>query len=355
MELPSVPALRAIVERFARLRSRLGEELGSRPLVLPTTEFFPDEFRADEASVKRLISRMKRHAGMSDIPTRTRLVGDDDHCGCASGSCGAGSSSHHGGGSCSGGCGPTPADPEFQRLVDLGDRWRISVPAAELRNPVILGTNLARVLSFVFLAETLREGDAIEPPGDVTADLTGVLLGFGVLLLQGSYIYQKSCGGPRIGRATKLRPGELAIATALFAKLGGHRGRRAQRELDPTQAAVFAEARAWVDSNAGLVEAIRRHPKRVARGEFQLADTQPWLLRVLGRQEQPAPEEGALGAEGFTDGSLAELDDLLATLPEPRATRKARPRSAVDDELKALVAEALAESSESEEPSESAP
>ncbi|HOU94100.1 MAG TPA: hypothetical protein PLU22_23780 [Polyangiaceae bacterium] len=342
MDLPSAPALRTVVERLARLRSRLGDELGERPLVLPTGEFFPDEFRADEPSVKRLVTRLKRHAGMSDIPTRTRVAGLDHDCG--GGSCGASRGGH--GGGCGDGCGGGGAGEEpIPRLVDTGETWRITVPAPELRHPVLLGANLARLLSFVFLAETLPEGEALEAPADVTADLTGVLLGFGVLLLQGSYIYQKSCGGPRIARATRLGPGELAVATALFAKLGGHAVRGARRALDATQAAAFAEAWAWVESNEALVEALRRDPARVARGGVELSETQPWLTRALGRKARPGSAPRNRGEPGLEDGPLAEIDDLLATLPEARRPR-ARPTTPEDEELKALVAEALDEATD---------
>ncbi len=343
MELPSPPALRAVVERLARLRSRLGDELGDRPLVLPTSEFFPDEFHADEPSVKRLVTRLKRHAGMSDIPTRTRVAGLEPDC--ETGGCGTGRVR---GGGCQDGCGTGSATEEpIVRLMDAGETWRITVPAAELRHPVLLGTNLARLLGFVFLAETLPEGEAVEAPADVTADLTGVLLGFGVLLLQGSYIYQKGCGGPRVARATKLGPGELAVATALFAKLGNHPSRVARRALDATQAAAFTAARDWVESNDPLVEALRRDPARVARGAVELTETRPWLSRALGRKPRTTPArsepgEGGLDEMGGDAGSLAEIDDLLATLPEARRPRS-RPTTPVDEELKALVAEALDE------------
>jgi hypothetical protein len=342
MDLPPLPALRGVVERVARLRWRLGDELGQRPLVLPTAAFFPDEFRGDVASVRRLVTRMKRHAGIADIPTRTRVVGlDEEAGGCADGSCAPGRAGAHG---CGSGCGAAHVEPTapVERLVDAGDTWRIAIPAEEIRSPVVLGTNLARLLSFVFLAETLPEGQSVDPPADVTADLTGVLLGFGVLLLQGSYIYRKSCGGPSIARATKLGTGELAVATALFAKLGGHSARAAQRELDTTPATALGAARSWVDSNPALVEALRDDPARVARGDFPLSDTRPWLVRVLGRKDRAERDDG-LGVDGLTEGSLPELDDLLATLPTtPRAPRATtRP---VDDELKSLVAEALEES-----------
>ncbi len=332
MELPPVPAIRAIVERYARLIVKLGDEFGERPLVLPTSQFFPDDFGGGQKSLKRLVGRMKRHAGMSDIPTKTRLVAIDGVSGgasCGTGSCGTGS------------CAPAPSD--LERLADEGETWRMQVPEPELKHPVVLTTNLARVLSYVFLAEVMPEGEAIEPPADVTADLTAVALGFGVLMLQGSYIYTKSCGGPSIAKVTKLGPGELAIATALFARSGDHSIKAAQRQLDTTQSSLLGEARSWLDSNEELIEGLRRHPQRIAQGKFQLAETQPWLTRVFGGKKRSAAEAAFLSEEGLTDESLGELEDLLATLPDQASTR-VRQRDPDHEELSDLVASALAES-----------
>jgi len=334
MELPPVAGIRAIVERYARLLVKLGDEFGERPLVLPTSRYFPDEFGTDQRSLKRLVGRMKRHAGMSDIPTKTRVVDIEGATGggsCGTGSCGT---SH---------CAPTPNDVE--RLIDEGDAWRLQVPATELRHPVVLTTNLARVLSYLFLAETLPEGESIEAPADVTADLTAVALGFGVLMLQGSYIYSKSCGGPSIAKVTKLGPGELAIATALFARVGDHPVKAAQRHLETTQSTLLSEARSWLSSNEALIEELRTHPRQVAEGKFQLAETQPWLTRVFGGKRRSAAEAEFLSQEGLTDESLGDLEDLLATLPEQsRPTSQARKRDREHEELSDLVASALAES-----------
>jgi len=52
------PALTAIVERLGCLLAALRDDLGHRPLVLPTAEFFPDRFTGDEASAERLVARM---------------------------------------------------------------------------------------------------------------------------------------------------------------------------------------------------------------------------------------------------------------------------------------------------------
>src|SRR6185295_18893087 len=91
MELPPEAAVRAIVQRLGRLRVRLREEIGARPLVLPNGDFFPDAFGSDTRSVTRLVTRMQRHAGIEDIPIHPRLVGDasEQASSCSSGACAA--------------------------------------------------------------------------------------------------------------------------------------------------------------------------------------------------------------------------------------------------------------------------
>jgi hypothetical protein len=332
MQLPPPEVIGAIVQRYARLVVRFGDEFGARPLVLPNNEFFPDEFRSNERALKRLVKRMQRHADMTDIPVETRLV--EEGSGCAD--CGPGGCSP--GPSCS--CQKDGHQPEpLQRLVDQGDGWVIQIPEAETKHPVVLTTNVARALGYVFLMETRAEGETIDPPIDVTADLAAVALGFGVLLLEGSYIYQKSCGGPSIGRVTKLGTGELAIATALFAARGGLSARAARKELGATQRSMFAEAEAWADTNRELVELLRHEPAGLTRGDFQMTEPEPWLMRVIGRKKRAQVKLGD-PSEAWLGASLEELESMLSAMPAP-APRKPSPADPQREELKALVDEAL--------------
>ena len=326
MELTE-PVFRAVVERYARILARAGEELGERPLVLPTGEHFPDRFTGDAKSVRRLVARMQKHAAMDDIPLEVQVIGEDGEAcetgGCSSGACAT----------------PAAPDAELARLVDGGEGWQLNVPVQEVQHPVVLTTNTARALATIFVVETKGEDERIEEPVDVTVDLTATALGFGVLMLDGSYIYAKSCGGPRVARATKLGPTELGIATALFARLGGHSLRGAQKQLEATQRDALAVACEWLDSNADLVELLRTRPERVAKGEFELNDPAPWLVRVFGKKKKRAadPLEAALSGDASDD----ELDSLLATLPA--AAQQPKRRDPKLDELRSLVDQALDE------------
>jgi hypothetical protein len=168
-----------------------------------------------------------------------------------------------------------------------------------------------------------------------------VALGFGVLLLDGSYIYAKSCGGPRVSRATRLTPLELGVLTALFAALSGQTTRPALKHLEVTQKTALSEAVEWIDSNPELIERLKSDPERIAAGDYALADPQPWLARLFGKKKRRSvdPIEAALSGDASPD----ELDSLLASMPMPSARREPRARDPKLDELRRLVDEALEE------------
>ena len=272
MELPDLPVQRELVERIARLREGRRDEFGERPMVLPTAEFFPDEFSADQASVEKLVRRMQAHAGMDDIPIDVRVIAPE------------GEELEEGGSCSSGACcsAPAPKAEGLTRLVDNGDSWTLNVPAQEVAHSVVLTANIARALGYVFLKETESDEAPLEEPSEASADLCAVELGFGELLLEGSYIYSKSCGGPSIATVTALSTPELAIAFALFCSVGGHPVKRALSELGATQRAALGEARDLLGSNPKLVEALKRTPELVALGHYALEETRPWLMRAFG-------------------------------------------------------------------------
>ncbi len=331
MQLPSEDALRDIVQRYGQLLVRLGNDLGKRPMVLPNAKSFPDPFRGDEPSVKRLVERMQAHAGMDDIPIQTRLLRPDD------GGDGADCST---GGSCSTGgcCAPSAGTPKgLQRLTEnpSGDGWVLQFDPLELRHSVALTASVARALANVFLLETLVEGQTIENPVEVTNDLVAVALGFGSLMMNGAYIYAKSCGGPSVQRVTSLGVGELAMAFALFTAHGGYEGKLASRELGVTQRELFDEARGWVEPNKELVRALQEHPATLAEGHFRISEPTPWLLRVLGVRKHRKERDPL---DGYNS-----LEDVAAELVASRP-KQAAPPDPKRDELRALVDEALSES-----------
>ncbi|MEO8903654.1 MAG: hypothetical protein ABI488_15335 [Polyangiaceae bacterium] len=324
MELPNSEVRRALVAAYAHVAAHSELEAGSRPLVLPNGEFFPDTFSGDESSVQRLLDRLLEHSGLSDMAVVVRFWGEAQ-ANCGTGACGS--------------CGPAPADPEaesVERLVDAGDHWQVNVLPGEAAEPVALSSALCRALSLA----VLREADS--PPAqlnlDLAVDLTAVQLGFGVLLLEGSHIYRKSCGGPSIARSTALGPTEVALVLALSAAVNEQSLRSLTRYLSPTQREAFAEAKAWADSNAPLVHALRQDPKRVARGEFELREPSSWLGRWLGGKARRAPSAESARTVEELEAALSKAGASPARLPAP-----GRPRDPKFDEIKRLVDEALSE------------
>jgi hypothetical protein len=320
MELPNREVQHALVAAYADVVARLELLPKGRALVLPNAEFFPDVFSGDEASVQRLLDRLLEHAQLADMAVIVRFWGDEAGAGCGTGACGS--------------CGPTPqAEPEsLERLVDAGDFWQVNVLPGEAAQPVALSSALCRAVALA----VLREADA--PPThlnlDLAVDLTAVALGFGVLLLEGSHIYRKSCGGPSIGRSTALGPSELSLVLALSAAVGQQAPRSINKYLSPTQQELFGEARVWADSNAALVQSLRSDAERVAQGEFELREPQSWLGRFLRGTARKAP-------------SLESADTIEALEAALQGASPARlPPKPLDpkfDEIKRLVDEALSE------------
>ena len=309
------PVVRAVVQRYARLIHRLGPELGERPLVLPTEKFFPDTFNGDVKSLRRLVKRMREHAGMSDIPVKPVLTDAEAEGHAQGGGCGSGS------------CSTPKASAEApERLVDDSEGWRLQFQAAELRHPVALTATVARALAHVFLVETLGEGEAIDEPAELTVDLTAVALGFGELLLEGSHIYSKSCGGPSVAKLTALGPQELAVACVLFVTRGQHSARAPAKELPATQREALDDARALIDKNPSLSRAICEAPERLIDGEFELSHDKPLFGGLFGKKKRD------------DDLSLDDLESMLRSAPMARSA-KGKDRTA--DELASLVDEAL--------------
>lgn len=329
MQLPPAQVTRAVIQRYARLVHRYRDEWGTRPFVLPTAEFFPDEFLGDAESVALLTARMQEHAGLADVPIECRVVVPTADVMTKT--------------SCStGGCAVPQSAAGAPRLVDVGDSWILQVPAGELRHPVALTTNLARSLAYIFLVETQREGELLEPPLDVTADLIAVALGFGTLMLQGSYIYAKSCGGPQIASVTKVGVSELALVVALFAELGGHKIAPALKELDLTQRTALEEAGRLFKANKRLVERMAKEPARVALESFELSEPGAFFGTVLRKLSRRPPALGMPDIDPNMD--LDEVESLLIDMPPASQAGRRAPVSRASEDLRQLVTDALTQS-----------
>jgi hypothetical protein len=321
MDLPAETQLRWILSHTATLL-----ELGAEPvrgLVLPTGEFFPDRFDGSPKSVAALMTRVQEHAGLSDLKVELAIVtpeGEAQTVSCSSGACG----------------GTGKLDVRTDRLVRHEDgAYTVTLGAGEIKNPVVLTTAMVRAVSGMFLAEVDAYRGTLATDREPLTDLAGTLLGFGVLLANGSYIYMKGCGGVSVHSATKMPVDEITIALGLFCRLFDVPERAAAKHLEVTPAEHFDEGYAWASSNMSVVRMLRKSPDAVRAGDYSLSPSRSWLARVLG--------VGAKKRERTPDEELAELErSALAISANGAAKKKADPAKAKRlAELKALVDESL--------------
>jgi hypothetical protein len=294
-------AVRTLAERYAELVDELEIPVGDPLLVLPNGEFFPDRFTGDAPSVERLAARVQGYAGLEEVSVDTRVSGEMslEAGGCGTGGCGAGSCA-------------TPATGSGEseaRLERTVTGYVVRVPAAELAHPIVLTARLATSFGAVALLERHPSGaELVADPAE--AELAAVALGFGVLLLEASYLYKKSCGGPSVSSGTALSCQELAILFALSAAREGHSLRAALGELGTTQRVVVKDAAALVAECTGLVTLLRENPARAARGDFRLRDGRSLLSRLFGARSKPKSEEARLTAAMAALERGASVDEL---------------------------------------------
>jgi hypothetical protein len=266
-------SLRTLVAAYARLRSALGDAIGDPELVQPTGEHFPDTFAPDAASVTRLFGRMVSYSPLADdLPVELAfLVGDEaSGGGCGSGACGVGAEAK--------------SRAAAGTVTDLGDRYRLSLLANDVANPVLLTTALARGVGALVLHEGGLARDGSDEVDAADAEICATLCGFGVLLAAGSAVWVKGCHGLTGIQATALTADESAAALALFTALRGIDPSVARRHLQVTPGEAYDDAAAWVESNPLLVDSLRRNPKWLESGSFDIEPTRGLLGRWLHKR-----------------------------------------------------------------------
>jgi hypothetical protein len=322
MDLPAEPQLRWILSRTATLLSQGAEPV--RGLVLPNAEFFPDRFDGSPGSLASLMKRIQDHAGLADLDVELTIVspeGEAQKVSCSSGACGGG--------------GPM-VDFKLDRVVRTGEgAYAVGIAAGEIRSPLVLTTNMVRAVSCMFMTEADAYRGTLAEDREPLTDLAGVMLGFGVLLANGSYIYAKGCSGVQVQSATRMPVDEITAALGVFCRLFDVPERTAAKHLELTPREHFDEGYAWASSNAAVVRLLRKSPDAVRAGEYTLSPSRSWLARVLG--------VGAKKRPTTPDEELADLERALAT-KAPISTKKrdvdaAKARKLA--ELKALVDESL--------------
>ncbi len=299
MDLPTDDSIRRIVKAFAHLRAADGAAIGARALVQPAAAYFPDEFRPDAPSVGQLLRRMIGYAPLSGelgIELAIRVPEPSHVGGCGGAACSSG------GGGGSGGV----------DVIELEDGYRVEVAATDVGNPDVLSASLARSVGALVLHE------AGEPVGAETSEIAAVVCGFGVLLLNGSAVWAKSCGGLRMAQATVLPVEEIAVALALFAAVHGYKVSEARRHLGATQREAFDAAQDWVESNPLLMESLRDRPARLESGTLDLEPVRGVLGQWLHKRklEQAMRVRPTKEASVITEARRRRLEEVSALLDE---------------------------------------
>jgi hypothetical protein len=325
MDLPAETQLRWILSNTATLL-----ELGAEPvqgLILPTGEFFPDRFDGSPKGVAALMTRVLAHAGLTDLKVELTIVtpeGESESVNCASGSC------------CS--SGKAQLDARMNRVTRRDDgSYVVMVSSGEIKSPVALTTGLVRAVAYMFMTEADGYTRVPAPEREPLTDLAAVMLGFGVLMANGAYMYHKGCGGVQVQSATKMPVDEICTALGVFCRLFDVPERTGQKHLEITPAEHFDEGYAWASSNASVLKLLRKNPDAVRASEYALSPSRSWLARVLGVGAKKRPRSA--------DEELDELERSVRAAAANSATKKALDPAKAKRlaEFKALVDESLEE------------
>jgi hypothetical protein len=317
MDLPAESQLRWLLDKTVLLLAFGAEPVGG--LVTPTPEFFPDAFDGSPMSVARLLTRVQGHAGLGNLPSAVTIVtpeGAEEKASCSSGACG----------------GSGKIEARLDRVARHADgSYEVKVGAGEVHNPVLLTTALVRATACMFLTEAGAYDEIAPSEREPVTDLAAVLLGFGVLVANGSYIYMKGCGGVNVHSATRMPVDEVTIALAVYARLHDISERAVSKHLEVTPSAHFEEAAAWAASNAPVVRMLRSDPEAIRKDLYTLSSARSWLARALGI--------GARKSVRASDEDLAELERSLAPLKKSSPVDAAKAKRLAD--LRALVDESF--------------
>jgi hypothetical protein len=321
MDLPGEPQLRWILRRAAALLQQGAEPVAG--LIQPTAEFFPDRFDGSPEGLVALTRRIQAHAGLGDLSVELAVVspeGEAQTVSCSSGACG--------------GTGKIEA-----RLDRVGRRedgsYSVALGAGELRNPTVLTTALVRAVACMFMVEADAYDGILPADREPLTDLAAVLLGFGVLVANGSYLYVKGCGGVQVHSATRMPVDEITVALALFCKLHDVPDRAATRHLELTPREHFDEAWVWASSNAAAVRMLRANPTAFEGDAYSLSPARSWLARVLGVGQKKRPltpeEEMAAMERSIARGAIQGAPKRA--LDADKARKLAELRALVDESL----------------------
>lgn len=269
------------------------------PLIEATPEYFPDRWAGGEASVRRIILRLLRYAGDPDCDAEV-VIHDEDPA--RRGEVVAK---------------PPPMrgkDPMawFVRQASDGT-LHFACEQAILREPENLVPTLARAVAHAHRVVLGLD----EPDNARKVDVTGVVLGFGLLTVDAAQrFYSRSAGGFRSTRA-EFRLGALSVQDMSFLlaiqlesrALNRRARRRLLAHLQPNQAGFVREAQSWLARQSPSIRA------RLGLPEPNAWPPTPDLDALLGPLADPRyanPDAGSITGSGVFDPPDAhegEADD----------------------------------------------
>jgi hypothetical protein len=289
----SQDTFREIITTFAELLSEHKEAFQGARLVLPNAAFFPDKIDVSPDGLRTLFQRVLSYSPVpQDVPFELGFVEDESAKSCSSGA-----------------CGPEGATKLLPAVLEQDDAYVIPLDVQIVKSPVRLTASLARSAGGLLLAYTGRE---VTGP---RAELAGVLSGLGAILLNGSHIYMKGCGGVKLMSATELSASELAAALAIFVHLFELSPREARSSMQPTQDELFTESLAFMKTQPQLVQKLREAPELLAGGAFEFESPKGFLGGMFGLRSRNA-DSGIDGAG--TVARVKRTPEQQARLAEAR-------------------------------------
>lgn len=215
-----------IVRKFSWLLGELGiDEHSSRPLILPTPEYFPRTWTPSQEALDDLVRRMQRFAGLEGFPLRTAVDDDFDPLARPWGMEGTWTKSG------AAGCFYVPVFKE--------DEFWIILAASSLADGLSLAGTVGHELGHLFVHGRLRLGQPapgrtysgtrafrpLPPDHEHLTDLVTVLMGFGILSCEASFKFKTWSSGHSEGWSVSnkgyLSQTDLSFALALSCTLRG--------------------------------------------------------------------------------------------------------------------------------------
>jgi hypothetical protein len=190
----------------------------------------------------------------------------------------------------------------------FGHGYRVPVAVTETGNPTRLVCALARGVSAAVLAEAEVEVDDV----GLMSDVMGVACGFGIVMLEASFVYTKSCGGPNVHQGTYLTSSEIGVLLAFFCAIHDVAPRAARKHLGATQSEAFDEAWSFVEKNGEITRKLREAPELLEGGAFTFENKRGVLARLWSRQSKDTPpSERKRARDPEEERKLAEARALV--------------------------------------------